>query len=142
MHVAGMRALAAVLAQCELTTLDLDNRDPRKKFSRVEPSLAITAEGARALALTLEASQLTTLNLGLNCIGDEGLALLASALPHSKLARLSLSSNDIRNAGVSALMHFLPHALSLTALDLSGNQVPFVRMACLRSDSALPALCS
>ena len=60
-------------------------------------------QGAKTLASALPASQLTTLRLGWNGIGVEGAKALASALPGSQLTTLILGENEIGDQGAKAL---------------------------------------
>lgn len=74
-------------------------------------------EGAKALASALPASELTKLGFWGNAIDDEGAEALASALPSSQITKLYLWKNGIGDEGVKALAIALPSS-QLTKLSL------------------------
>ena len=59
--------------------------------------------GARALAAALPNSQVTTLHLGDNEIGDEGAIALAAALSNSQVTTLHLETTTSARRGQSPL---------------------------------------
>jgi len=84
-------------------------------------SNAITADGARHVADYLASgdSQLETLYLSVNRLGDQGAAVLASGLEHDRtLRRLSLASNRMGAAGATAIANALVTHPTLQWLDM------------------------
>ena len=67
---------------------------------------------------------LTTLDLGLNAIGDEGAKTIAKALKVNKgLTTLDLGHNAIGDEGAKTIAEALKVTTFLTMLDLKGNSI-------------------
>ncbi len=82
----------------------------------------VTAEQMTPLANSPHLEKLTSLNLGLNSIGNNGARSLANS-PHVKnLKQLDLSNNEIGNDGARSLANS-PHVKNLKQLDLSNNEI-------------------
>ncbi|KAF9585235.1 hypothetical protein BGW38_003299, partial [Lunasporangiospora selenospora] len=82
-------------------------------------------DGARALAEALKINlTLTSLNLNDNSINDNGAKALAVALKiNSTLTTLSLECNNIEGDGAEALAEAIKISSTLTTLDLSTNNI-------------------
>jgi hypothetical protein len=82
-------------------------------------------EGARSLAAALDNNaSLTSLSLWYNNIGDEGARALAAALDNNAaLTSLFLYNNNIGDEGARALAAALDNNATLTSLDLAGNNI-------------------
>ena len=132
-------ALAEVLPQCKVSSLQLNDNEIGKKgaiaianalphSSLINLDLSfnyrrhITDEGVSAIANALPHSRLTSLNLSSNEIGDEGTSSIARALPHSSLTSLNWRDNKIGDVGASSIANALPGS-SLTDLDFRSNQI-------------------
>ncbi|MES2122140.1 MAG: hypothetical protein V4492_05105 [Chlamydiota bacterium] len=100
----------------ELASVDFYNNAPDFK--------PIKAEGAQAIAPALMAnSNLTSLNLQSNGIGDLGVEAIAPVLrDNSTLTSLDLGSNGIEDPGAEALARVLPTMSTLKTLKLSYNR--------------------
>jgi Ran GTPase-activating protein (RanGAP) involved in mRNA processing and transport len=82
----------------------------------------IGAAGVNSFAETLNLSKtLTNLVLSLNRIGDEGGRGLAMILRNMALTELNLSSNRIGAVGLNSLAESLANNSTLTSLDISSN---------------------
>ena len=83
-------------------------------------------EGARVLAdvLPVQASSLTTLDLGGNRIGDDGATAIATAIAASNfLAQLHLDGNRIGDDGATAIATAVAANNCLTKLNLDENRI-------------------
>jgi len=127
LYMAGIHidhALATALGSLPtLTSLTLlrgcAGRAPAGAFVWAPP---VWAQALRSLPH----SQLHTLNLGSNDIGNEGALVVAEALrsmPHSQLQTLNLHNNSIGNEGAMALAEALRFAQKLQTLDLHFNNI-------------------
>lgn len=79
-------------------------------------------EAVRDIICGLKQSSLTKLDLSYNDIEDEGAKEIAHALLHTMLRWLDLSCNDITHVGVRAIGEVL-NSSSITYLNLSSNRI-------------------
>mmetsp|Transcript_69043 Transcript_69043/g.202113 ORF Transcript_69043/g.202113 Transcript_69043/m.202113 type:complete len:494 (-) Transcript_69043:208-1689(-) len=135
---AGTIAVAGALPQCSLTALDLScNRigpDGLRALAEALPhcklqnlNLAENHEVGqvswRTFVEAISKSNLTTLDLSQNRLGDKGICILAEGLGKCSLLKLNLQRNYPE---LPATMHALAEAVSLcgiTALNLAGNNI-------------------
>ena len=79
----------------------------------------VKASGAKAVADAITTSELTTLYISCNRLGDEGVRYLAEGLKHNtSIERLGLASNRISSKGARALVDALHEHPNLLHLDL------------------------
>ena len=76
----------------------------------------------RPLPLSLPSTQLTSLDLGSNQIGDAGATAIAAILPSTQLTSLDLWYNQIGDVGATAIAAILP-STKLTSISLWNNQI-------------------
>lgn len=108
------------LSKCLKTSQYLEHLDLRSNF--------IGDQGVHVLVGGLFHSNITSLNLGFNLIGDAGAAALAQLLADSRcnLVQLDLNCNLIGNGGAQAISDALRGNRTLKSLVLLGNS----RLSC------------
>ena len=107
----GAMAIAAVLPQCQLTTLRLDG-------CNTGPS------PCGRLAAALVGSSIAEVDLSSNEIGDLGAWELAWRMPDCAALRdVKLASNEIEDDGAEELLVALTAAAHIRSLDLRGNRL-------------------
>lgn len=131
-----IEALASVLPQTQIKSLDLSDNDIEDKGAKTLAnvlcqtqienlnlsSTKIRAAGIKALANALSQTKIITLKLYDNCIGDDGAMALASILPGKQVADLDMSNNNIGAEGLKALAAILPRT-AIKKLNLSYNKI-------------------
>jgi Ran GTPase-activating protein (RanGAP) involved in mRNA processing and transport len=84
----------------------------------------LAPEAGVELAIYLEATTITHLNLAKNLLGDHGCSAIAAPLPNNySIHRLVLSENDIGDHGVSDLVDAMLANRHVKELDLYGNRI-------------------